>query len=121
MPKKGKRKSDAKRVGELLVLIGGIVSLLFGILFLLNFGGAVSFLPTLDLTSFLGGLTSVVLGVVLIIISLATLATSGVINLPALKFKNNWIVLLIFGILMYIFGGTLGGILVILGAILMLF
>jgi hypothetical protein len=105
--------ADLKKIGQLLVLLGGIVGLLFGILMALNMGFVL--LPGVGLVGFIG---SLVTGVILILLSLIVLATSGVVDIPALKFDNNWIVILILGILMYIFGGDLGAILVIIGAIL---
>jgi hypothetical protein len=105
--------ADLKKIGQLLVLLGGIVGLLFGILIAMNMGFVL--LPGVGLVGFIG---SLVTGAILILLSLIVLATSGVVNIPALKFDNNWIVLLILGILMYIFGGDLGAILVIIGAIL---
>ncbi|MHA2601626.1 MAG: hypothetical protein AM324_005785 [Candidatus Thorarchaeota archaeon SMTZ1-83] len=105
--------ADLKKIGQLLVLLGGIVGLLFGILIALNMGFVL--LPGVGLVGFIG---SLVTGVILVLLSLIVLATSGAVNIPALKFDNNWIVLLILGILMYVFGGDLGAILVIIGAIL---
>jgi hypothetical protein len=70
----------------------------------------------LGLGGILGGIIS---GIILIVISLVTLATSGFVDIPALKLDKSWIVLLILGILIYIFGSSLGGILVIIGAILL--
>jgi hypothetical protein len=100
-------------VGEILVLIGAIISLIFGILMLfnLNFG----FLPSLGLWAL-----NLIFGIVVIILSLVTLATSGVINFPW-KLEKNWIMLLILGILLLIFGGDIGAVLVIIGAILLIF
>ncbi len=110
------RKSQAYKIGQLFVLLGGIVGLLFGIMDILNFANPLSgYFPTISL-----GLTGIIIGIVLIILSLAVLATSGAVDIKALKFGNNWVVLLILGILMYIFAGGIGAILVILGAILML-
>ncbi|MFX0044596.1 MAG: hypothetical protein ACFE8Z_01990 [Candidatus Hermodarchaeota archaeon] len=105
--------ADLKEIGQLLVLLGGVIGLLFGILIAMNMG--LVFLPEVGLVGFIGGLFT---GAILILLSLIVLATSGAVNIPALKFDNNWIVLLILGILMYIFGGDLGAILVIIGAIL---
>ncbi len=107
-------KSSMTKLGELLVLIGGIVGIIYGIAAVLSF-------PLFDpigweLGGILGGIIS---GIILIVVSLVTLATSGVINIPALKLGKSWIVLLILGILIYIFGSGLGGILVIIGAILL--
>ena len=89
--------ADLKKIGQLLVLLGGVVGLLFGILMALNMGFVL--LPGVGLVGFIGGLVT---GVILILLSLIVLATSGVVDIPALKFDNNWVMLLILGILMYI-------------------
>ena len=120
MPSK-KRKSSAKKLGELLVLCGGIISLLFGVLYVANLGALISFIPSFDLSGVFGTLTTIICGIILILLSLIVLATSGVVDIPALKLENSWVILLILGILMFVFGGSLGGILVIVGAILFLF
>jgi hypothetical protein len=110
------RQSQAAKIGQLFVLLGGIVGLLFGIMdILLIANPLMGYLPSISL-----GLSMLIVGIVLIVLSLATLATSGAVNIKALKFGNNWVVLLILGILMYVFAGGIGAILVILGAILML-
>lgn len=94
------------------------MGLLFGIMDVLNFANPLSwYFP--EVYHFEAAMFLIV-GIILIVLSLATLATSGAVNIKALKFGNNWVVLLILGILMYIFAGGIGAILVILGAILML-
>jgi len=105
--------ADLKEISKILVMLGGILGVIFGILksLLITGWGWISF-PLFAL----GG---VVEGIILIIVSLIVLATSGVVKIPALKFDNNWIILLILGIVMWIFGGDLGSILVIVGAILL--
>jgi hypothetical protein len=55
----------------------------------------------------------------LIILALVVFASYGVIDL-SLKFNVSWIMLLIVGIIAYIFGGDLGAVLIILGAIVYL-
>ncbi|MFW9889375.1 MAG: hypothetical protein ACFFER_14400 [Candidatus Thorarchaeota archaeon] len=104
--------ADLKKIGELLVIIGGIVGLILGITQALDLG---TFGIGLWGIGVLGGLVE---GIILIILSLIVLVTSGVLNIPALKFDNNWLVLLIFGILMLLFSGGIGALLVIIGAIL---
>ncbi|MBD3406779.1 MAG: hypothetical protein GF411_11750 [Candidatus Lokiarchaeota archaeon] len=106
-------KSDIKKLANLLVLLGGILGVVWGILALLNMPFTFG-LPGIDL-SVLGIFTAIIL----IILSFAVLATSGVVSIPMLKFDNNWVIILILGILVYIFGGGLPGILIIIGAILM--
>jgi len=103
--------ADLKEISKIFVVLGGILGVIFGILKALSITGWgwVNF-PLLAL----GG---VVEGIILIVVSLIVLATSGVAKIPALKFDNNWVILLILGIVMWIFGGDLGSILVIVGAI----
>lgn len=110
------RKSDAQKVGEILISLGGIVGLLFGILALL--GSRWVLLPDLPI---LQGLDLLISGIVLIVLSLVVLATNGTIKIKSLRLKRNWVVLLILGVLMYAFRGNLAAVLVILGAILLLF
>jgi hypothetical protein len=107
-------KSSIQSIGEILVLIGAIVSLIFGIIMLIP-GIGWSVIPI-----FWGWGLEIIFGIIVIIVSLITLATSGFINLPW-KLEKNWIMLLILGIILLIFGGDIGAILVIIGAILLIF
>lgn len=107
-------KSSMTKLGELLIMIGAIVGLIYGIAAAINFD-LLDPIP-LGVEGFLGGIIS---GLILIVVSLVTLATSGVVDIKALKLEKNWIVLLVLGILIYIFGSSLGGFLVIIGAILL--
>ena len=103
--------ADLKEIAKWLVVIGGLLGLLEGILTILSmgiFGGGLFVLDPL------------IMGIIAIILALIALATSGIVDIKALKFDFNWIVLIILGILMYVFGSGLGGILIIIGAILML-
>ena len=102
--------ANLKEIAKWLVVIGGLLGLLEGILTIMGipiFGGFFI-------------LDNLFMGIIAIILSLIALATSGVIDIKALKFDFNWIVLIILGVLMYVFASGLGGILVIVGAILML-
>ena len=83
--------ADLKKIGDLLILLGGILGLIEGILTVLG-----------------------------LLFSLIALVNSGVIKISALEFSNKWLVVLIMGVLMYLFSSTLGGALVIIGAILLL-
>jgi hypothetical protein len=107
-------KGQFTQIAKILVLVGGLLGLLYGVLQILGMGFAI--LPGLGLGLMLGGLIT---GIILIVLSLVVLATSEVVDIPALKMDNNWIIMLILGILLYVFGGGLPGILVIIGAILM--
>jgi len=105
--------SDMKKLGDLLILLGGIIGLIEGILVALGLS-FLAFLPTVAWG--LGWVT----GVLGIIFSLIALVNSGTIKIKALEFSNKWLVVLIMGILMYLFASTIGGILVIIGSILLL-
>jgi len=105
--------SDLKKIGDLLILLGGIIGLIEGILTVLGIG-ILSFLPYYI---FLDPLFTGILG---ILFSLIALVNSGTIKIKALEFSNKWLVILIMGILMYLFASGIGGALVIIGSILLL-
>jgi hypothetical protein len=106
--------SDLKKIGDLLILLGGIIGLIQGIL--LVFGMPFTILPGLG--DF--GLGPLIWGILAILFSLIALVNSGFLKISALEFSNKWLVVLIMGILMYLFSSGLGGVLVIIGAILLL-
>lgn len=109
-----RKLASMKEISKWLVILGGIVGLIEGILTILGWG--IAFIG-------LGGIfpgIGVVLGAIAIVLSLVALATSGVVDIKALKMENNWIILLILGILIFIFGSNIGGVLVLIGAILLL-
>ena len=115
-------KNAYQRVGELFILIGSFVALIFGILLLIPSVG-IRFVPWCAHclpfgTGFFG--LELLFGIIVIILSIITMATSGFINLPW-KFKRNWLIPLILGIFLLIFGGDIGAILVITGAIVLVF
>ncbi|MFX1476105.1 MAG: hypothetical protein ACFFCO_11600 [Promethearchaeota archaeon] len=114
-------KSDLKKIAEILVLIGAIISLIYGILMILGGIGISFWLPGFGfpLGWFIPG-WGLIGGIITLILALITMATCGVINFP-LKMEKNWVMLLILGILLAIFGGDWGAFLVILGAILLIF
>lgn len=110
--------TELKKIGELLVLIGAIVALIFGILEIIGWG---TFgLGIWSVGSLFAGL-GIILGILLIIFSLITLATSGAIPKFPIVLEKSWIMMLILGIILIILGGGIGALLVIIGAILMLF
>jgi len=104
--------ADLKKIGGLLVLLGGIIGIIEGILLIL--GMPLGILPGIG--DF--GLGPLIWGILGILFSLIALVNSGFVKISALEFKNKWLVILIMGILMYIFASGFGGILVIIGAIL---
>ena len=106
--------SDLKKIGDLLILLGGILGLVEGILTVLGLQ-YLAFLPYANL-----GLGPLITGILGILFSLIALVNSGTIKIKALEFSNKWLIVLIMGILMYLFASGLGGALVIIGAILLL-
>ena len=116
-----KPKSDTFVVGQFLVVFGAIVSFVFGLLYLLNLGVGVTFLPSLNLLGVLGALHNLLVGFTLVILSFITLATFGVLKVPRIKLRNNLMVIFLLGVATFLIGGTLGGVLVIIGSVLMLF
>jgi hypothetical protein len=118
-PKQGEivKLADLKKIGDLLVLLGAIIGLIQGILLIIPLGFTFGF------SNFLGGyLDGFILGILAILFSLIALVNSGFLKISALDFgkTNKFIVVLIIGVLMILFASDLGGILVILGAILWL-
>jgi hypothetical protein len=106
--------ADLKKIGDLLILLGGILGLVEGILTVLGIPFLV-FLPTI-----MWGFSGLVIGILGILFSLIALVNSGTITIKALEFSNKWLIVLIMGVLMYAFSSRLGGALVIIGAILLL-
>jgi hypothetical protein len=106
-----KHMASMKEISKWLVILGGIVGLLTSIL---------EFLGIFSLGIGLGGADNIIGVIVVVIMALIALATSGVIDIKALKMEFNFIVLLIVGIVMALFGGLLGGVLIIIGALLLL-
>lgn len=106
--------SDLKKIGDILILLGGIVGLIEGILTVLG----LPYLAFLPYVAF--GLGALVTGILGILFSLIALVNSGTIKIKALEFSNKWLIVLIMGILMYLFASGLGGILVIIGSLLLL-
>ena len=106
--------ADLKKIGDLLILLGGILGLVEGILTLLG----LPYLAFLPYVSF--GLGALITGILGILFSLIALVNSGTIKISALEFSNKWLIVLIMGVLMYLFASGLGGALVIIGAILLL-
>jgi hypothetical protein len=103
-----------KEISKWFVIIGGIVGLIEGVLRIMNSGFAVF---SLDL--YFAGM-NLVFGAIAILLSLIALATSGIVDIKALKMEYNWVILLILGILIFICGSNIGGVFVLVGSILLL-
>jgi len=106
----------AKNAGlaKLLAIIGGIVIVVEAILGMLG-KGVTSFVEF----DFLVGLGSVIYGIIAIVIGLLILISTGVLGSKKAKLGFNGLVILVLGILGFLFGSNLGGVLVIIAAILM--
>ncbi|MHA2060263.1 MAG: hypothetical protein ACW976_05760 [Candidatus Ranarchaeia archaeon] len=111
------KKKGMSNVSDILVLLGAIIALIFGILDVVGIGSLG--LGIWSINAVLPGF-GLIVAVILIIFALITLATTEVIKFPW-KFKKNWTMLLVLGIVLLILGGGIGAVLVILGAILLLF
>jgi hypothetical protein len=102
-----------KETSKILVILGGVIGILEALLHFSGYWGPIW-------TYFPDPLLGLVSLIVAIIFSLIALATSGAIKMKALKMEYNFLVLLIVGAVMFVFGANLGGILVILGSILLI-
>ena len=112
-------ENDALRIGEIMIMAGGGIDLVIGALFLLNFGVFVSFgIPYFDLSAIFLGLGSILQGLVLVLLALVVLRTRGSIYLDFIRQTRAWQSLLIIGLVMLLFGGHIGAILIVLGALL---
>jgi hypothetical protein len=107
------KKKEIKNLGRILALLGALVCLIFGVLYIL--GTPIAFASLYIIP----GLTGLVYGILLIILSLVVFASYGVIDL-SLKFKVSWIVILIVGIVAWILGGDIGALLLIISGIVYL-
>ena len=107
------KKKEIKNLGRILALLGALVCLIFGDLYIL--GTPIAFASWYIIP----GLTGLVYGILLIILSLVVFASYGMIDI-SLKFKVSWIVILIVGIVAWILGGDLGAILIIISGIVYL-
>jgi hypothetical protein len=77
-----RKLADMKEISKWLVILGGIVALIEGILTILD----TPFFVVWGLGGVLGGLIS---GIIAIVLALIALATSGVVDIKALKMENN--------------------------------
>ena len=101
-------------LAKILAIIGGIVIVVEGVLGML--GKAFSSFVKLE---FLGDLGIIVYGIIAIVIGLLILISTGVLGSKKAKIGFNGVIILVLGILGFIFGSNLGGVLVIIAAILM--
>ncbi len=107
-------RSRTERIGNFLILVGALISILYSVLLLLGF----------PYTSFLPGILgqffpSNVRGFLLLILGILTLIYSGFFRNPW-AILNRWALVLILGFLLFLIGGEFGGLLVMVGGVLTL-
>ena len=105
--------ANMKEIAKIFAILGGLVGLLEGIIMALS-------LPAIFGFNLLGGALGIVQGIIVIVVALIVLASSGIVDIPALKFDANWILFLILGIVMIVLDAFFGGILTLLSGILLL-
>ena len=110
------KKKEIKNIGRILTLLGALVCFIFGILYIL---GTPFFFASPFLLALPAAVVNFVRGVLLIILAVIIFASYGLVDI-SLKFKVSWIMVLIIGIVAWLFGGDLGALLIILGAIVYL-
>ncbi|MBD3157258.1 MAG: hypothetical protein GF309_00590 [Candidatus Lokiarchaeota archaeon] len=110
-------QKPTQEFGNLLVVMGGIIGLIYGLLDILGWGTSIAGEFSI-LGPILGPAANIVLGIVGIVVALIILATSGMVDIPALKMEKNWIILVILGIVLAILDAYIPGIIVIIGALL---
>lgn len=110
--------SNLSGIAKILAIIGGILSIFEGVMKILGKSGIGKVLD-LSFLSFLAGLEGIVLGIIAIIIGLLILISSGVVSSKKTSLGFNGVVLLILGILAFLFASELGGVLTIVAAVLM--
>jgi len=103
-------KGQFKKVGGYLAAIGGILAVVFAVL------GLFSLVPV----STLGPLQPPLILILRMLVGLVILATSGVLNIEALKLERSGIVLIILAIILWPIGDPVSSIVTIVAAILMM-
>jgi len=111
----------AKGLPKLLAMIGGLVVVVFAVLALLRI-----FLDVVVPLDFWPSFWGYSVGsnwlnpVIALVVGLLVLISTGTIKSSSTKVRFNGVTVLILGILAFVFGDNLGGILVIIGGILLL-
>nr|MDO8116263.1 hypothetical protein [Candidatus Sigynarchaeota archaeon] len=100
-------------IGEILIIIGAIVTIILAILGIANVGGwgAWGF-------GWLGWWWGLIWGIIHIILAIGVLSGMGVLKIP-FKLAKQWLVMLIIGIIILAPTSNWGGLIIIIGAILM--
>ena len=102
-------------IADILILLGAVIAALFGVLDILGIGSLG--LGIWSINVLIPGL-GIIIAIILIVFALITLATTDVIKFPW-KFKKNWTMILVLGIILLLLGGGVGGLLVVIGGIIM--
>lgn len=99
IPSSSSDSAGESKTGDILVLVGAILGIIIGLLQILSIFG------------FLWGISSIV-------ISLIILATTEIVPIDMLALENNWVIILVLGIVLLIINSWLSGLLVIIGTLL---
>lgn len=106
-------KVDELGLVGLVVLIGAIVTILFGLFDIFGFGFGIAFFGAYGIAFW-----NLIWGIVAVVLAVGMLTTLGF--LPNIKFKvsDNWVWMIVFGLVIFIPTGNWGGVIIILAAIL---
>lgn len=118
--KSPQKKSDARKIGEAFIVFGSVVSMLIGVLFIINFSSLLRFgFWYVNLHDMVVQVGDVLQGVLLISLSLLILDTCGAIKIPFIQLDYNWAIVLLLGLVMFLLGGHIGALIVVAGAVLL--
>lgn len=113
MPRRKSKKHSLSSWVRVLAIMGGVFAIILGILMMIQmFDAPFTVLPgaiTIIVINIISGVVNIVLGVLLLI-------GYGIIS-STKKFSVNWLILIVVGVIMLIFGG-IAGILVLIAGIL---
>ena len=110
----------AKSLPKLLAIIGGLIVVVFAVLSIL---GLVGIVLNVDFWPHFWGISvggSWINPIIALIVGILILIATGTIKSSSTKVRFNGVTVLVLGILAFVFGDNLGGILVIIGGILLL-
>ena len=110
----------AKSLPKLLAIIGGLIVVVFAVLSMLRLVGValdVAFWPSFNVGY---SINAWVNAIIALVVGILILISTGTIKSSSTKVRFNGVTVLVLGILAFVFGDNLGGILVIIGGILLL-
>ena len=99
---------------RVLNILGSLIAIVYGIVAILNV--SLQFITPPSSPHF----STFFDGIVLIVLGIVSLTVFGVNKRKSVSYNSVWILLLVFGILMFWFGSAIGGLIVVLGGLLAL-